>query len=142
MKTTYIKGHRSCSAGRSSSILNHQLLLTSNAQRFVMNKSILLQGGTVLTHSSDEHVVPLYNADVLVTGNLIAEVGKSIHVSSADTEVIDCHGKIISPGFVDTHHHLWQTQLKGRHADEGLAAYMVSGKYLVSSTRGLVLMRR
>ncbi len=106
-----------------------------------MTKSILLQRGTVLTHSSNEHVVPLYNTDVLVTSNIIAAVGKDIHASPADTEVIDCQGKIISPGFVDAHHHLWQTQLKGRHADEGLVAYMVSGKYLVSSTRGWVLIR-
>jgi cytosine/adenosine deaminase-related metal-dependent hydrolase len=35
--------------------------------------------------------------------------------------------KIISPGFVDTHHHLWQTQLKGRHANELLLEYMASG---------------
>ena len=92
-------------------------------------KHILLQGGTVLTHSPNEQVVPLHDTDVLISGNIIADVGKDISPPSEDTDILDCHGKIVSPGFVDTHHHLWQTQLKGRHANEGLVSYMVSGMW-------------
>ncbi|KIW19978.1 hypothetical protein PV08_00553 [Exophiala spinifera] len=93
------------------------------------DRSILLQGGLVLTHSSspDDHVIPLHDTDVLIVGNVISQIAKGIKAPSKDTETIDCRGKIVSPGFIDTHHHLWQTQLKGRHADEGLVAYMVSG---------------
>ena len=93
-------------------------------------KYILLRGGTVLTHSTDEHVIPLYNTDVLVHHDNIVAVGKAIDPpSDAYTEIIECRGRIVSPGFVDTHHHVWQTQLKGRHADQGLVAYMVSGMF-------------
>lgn len=38
-------------------------------------------------------------------------------------------GKIISPGFVDTHHHVWQTLLKGRHADQTLLQYLPAGNF-------------
>jgi cytosine/adenosine deaminase-related metal-dependent hydrolase len=96
-----------------------------------MAKSILLQKGTVLTHDEDEHVVPLYDTDVLICGNVITAVGKDLHATLyGQADIFDCRGKIISPGYIDTHHHLWQTQLKGRHADEGLVAYMVTGKPL------------
>ncbi|OBT64844.1 hypothetical protein VE03_06425 [Pseudogymnoascus sp. 23342-1-I1] len=91
-----------------------------------MTSSILLQGGTVLYHGDDDYVTALKETDVLVTGNLISNVGRNIEVPK-DSTVIDCKGKIVSPGFIDTHHHLWQTQLKGRHMDEALLDYMVAG---------------
>lgn len=91
-----------------------------------MTSSILLQGGTVLYHGDDDYVTALKDTDVLVTGNLISKIGKGIEVPEGAT-VIDCKGKIVSPGFIDTHHHLWQTQLKGRHMDEALLEYMVAG---------------
>ncbi|OQV09033.1 hypothetical protein CLAIMM_13215 [Cladophialophora immunda] len=92
--------------------------------------SILLRGGTVLTHDDNDNVVPLQDTDVLVRDGVIADVGNNISPPANDTEVIDCKGKIVSPGFVDTHHHLWQTQLKGRHADQGLVAYMYTGNMM------------
>ncbi|KFY22972.1 hypothetical protein V493_06186, partial [Pseudogymnoascus sp. VKM F-4281 (FW-2241)] len=91
-----------------------------------MTSSILLQGGTVLYHDDEDYVTALKDTDVLVTGNLITEIAKDIDVPDGAT-VIDCKGKIVSPGFIDTHHHLWQTQLKGRHMDETLLEYMVAG---------------
>ncbi|RKL43973.1 hypothetical protein BFJ70_g4285 [Fusarium oxysporum] len=100
-----------------------------------MTTLILLQRATVLTHDESDHVVPLYDTDVLIRGNIIAAIGKELQSAlDGDVDVIDCWGKIISPGYVDTHHHVWQTQLKGRHAEEGLVAYMVTGKNLFAST--------
>ena len=80
--------------------------------------SILLRGGVALLHDADEHVRPAA-VDILITGNTIAQVGVGL-AAPADAEVVDCSGKLISPGFVSTHNHLWQTQLKGRHANETL----------------------
>jgi cytosine/adenosine deaminase-related metal-dependent hydrolase len=65
-------------------------------------------------------------ADLLIEGNIITKIQEGI-VPPAGAELIDCVDKIISPGFVDTHHHVWQTLLKGRHADQLLLDYFPSG---------------
>ncbi|KAJ6463664.1 hypothetical protein DFH09DRAFT_1382400 [Mycena vulgaris] len=93
--------------------------------------SILLQNGTLLIHNDQDHVQPV-KADLLVVGNTITKIGPSISSPSSNTTVIDCTGKIISPGFVDTHHHVWQTQLKGRHANDLLLDYMPKGNFTSS----------
>ncbi|KAF4341957.1 5-methylthioadenosine s-adenosylhomocysteine deaminase [Fusarium beomiforme] len=92
-------------------------------------QSILLLNATLLVPKGpeDDHVVPLKNHSLLIEGNRIARIASHIDPPSESTEVIDCTAKIISPGFVDTHHHVWQTQLKGRHADHTLLEYMAPG---------------
>lgn len=90
------------------------------------SSSILLRGGTLLFHDDKDHVKPLRNTDILIQANRIAKIGKSL-VAPAGTELVNCSGKIISPGFVDTHHHLWQTQLKGCHAEQSVFDYLVTG---------------
>jgi cytosine/adenosine deaminase-related metal-dependent hydrolase len=96
-----------------------------------MASSILLRGGTILSHDENDHVIPLVDTDVLISNDVIAKIGPNLAIPlDQDVEVIDCKGKIISPGFIDTHHHLWQTQLKGRHAEHGLVEYMVKGVHL------------
>ncbi|GAT22114.1 5-methylthioadenosine/S-adenosylhomocysteine deaminase n1 [Aspergillus luchuensis] len=91
-----------------------------------MPSTILLQNATILVPSGDD-VTPLREHSLLIEGNKIAQISSHIAPPSADTQVIDCTGKIVSPGFIDTHHHLWQTQLKGRHADHTLIEYMPTG---------------
>jgi cytosine/adenosine deaminase-related metal-dependent hydrolase len=88
-------------------------------------KSMLLRGGTVLTHDANDHVHPI-KADLLIEGNIITKIEENIQ-PHPDTEVIDCTDKILSPGFIDTHHHVWQTLLKGRHANQLLLDYFPSG---------------
>ncbi|KAI1487666.1 amidohydrolase [Biscogniauxia mediterranea] len=89
--------------------------------------SILLQGGTLLLHDKHNHVIPTVS-DLLIKGQLIAKIGKDIQVD-LKTKVVDCKGKIISPGFIDTHRHLWQTQYKGIHANHTLIGYLPTGNY-------------
>ncbi|KAI4680319.1 uncharacterized protein J4E84_007967 [Alternaria hordeiaustralica] len=89
------------------------------------SKSLLLRGGIALIHDANTHVVPT-KSDVLVEDGKITRIAHDIKPSEG-TETIDCADKIISPGFIDTHRHAWQTQLKGRHANEQLLDYMVTG---------------
>ncbi|GKU07411.1 5-methylthioadenosine s-adenosylhomocysteine deaminase [Fusarium langsethiae] len=88
-------------------------------------RRLLLRGGTVLIHDAEDNVKAL-EKDILIENNRIVRMASNIE-DVADAELIDCNLKIISPGFIDTHHHLWQTQLKGRHANELLLDYMASG---------------
>ena len=93
------------------------------------SSSILFRGGTILIHDSDYHVQAI-KADLLVTGNTIAKIEPSIDLENG-TELVDCTDKILSPGFIDTHHHVWQTLLKGRHANHLLLDYVPSGTPLL-----------
>ncbi|KAK7707585.1 hypothetical protein SLS64_007104 [Diaporthe eres] len=91
------------------------------------SQSILLKGGTLLIHDGDDNVVPT-QADLLIEGDRIARIEADI-TPAASTRVIDCASKIVSPGFVSTHAHLWQSQLKGRHPNHTLVEYMPAGCY-------------
>ncbi|HEX8864669.1 MAG TPA: amidohydrolase family protein, partial [Lentzea sp.] len=65
-------------------------------------------------------VVALPGTDVLVQDGRIAAVGKGLTAAS----VIDCTGRIVLPGFVDTHRHLWQLLVRSFSADMSLGEYL------------------
>jgi cytosine/adenosine deaminase-related metal-dependent hydrolase len=89
-----------------------------------MARDTLIKNGVALIHDSENHVVPT-KTDILIQNGKITKLAQSIEADNVD--IIDATEKIISPGFIDTHHHGWQTQLKGRHANESLLDYMVNG---------------
>lgn len=95
--------------------------------------SILLRNATILVPSGDpnDYVTPLREHSLLIQEGKIAQIAPSIE-PPVDSKVIDCSDKIISPGFIDTHHHIWQTQLKGRHADQSLLEYFPNGTYVLN----------
>jgi cytosine/adenosine deaminase-related metal-dependent hydrolase len=76
-------------------------------------RRMLLRGGVVLT--LDPKVGDFENADVLIDGKSIAQVGPNL--TAADAEVIDCSGAIVMPGFVTTHHHQYETIQRSVIAD-------------------------
>ncbi len=83
-------------------------------------RRLLIRGGWVLT--LDPALGDFVTGDVLVDGARIAAVGPKID-AGADTAVIDAHGMIVAPGFVDTHRHLWQGQLRNILPDGTLEDY-------------------
>jgi cytosine/adenosine deaminase-related metal-dependent hydrolase len=78
---------------------------------------ILLRGGNLLLHNEEGHVIPAIS-DLLIEGDSIAKIASHIDIQQGEAEVIDCAGKIISPSFIRSHHHLCQTQLKGQHGND------------------------
>jgi 5-methylthioadenosine/S-adenosylhomocysteine deaminase len=82
----------------------------------------LLTGGTVV--SMDPAVGDLDRGDVLLRDGVIVEVAERI--DAPDAEVIDAAGRIVLPGFVDTHRHTWQTAFRGVGADWTFAQYLVA----------------
>jgi len=76
----------------------------------------IIQNGTVV--SLDPDVGTLEEADVLIDGGEIVEIGHGLAASNA--EVIDASGHIVLPGFVDSHIHLAQTQVRGIAGDWSL----------------------
>ncbi|WP_297424048.1 8-oxoguanine deaminase [Clostridium sp.] len=74
-------------------------------------KTLLLRNiRHVITFNDKEEVFE--NVDILIEGPKIISIGTSLDVPS-ETEVIDCTGLIALPGFVNTHHHLYQTLFRG-----------------------------
>ena len=71
-----------------------------------MSDELLLKNGLVVT--VDDKLGDLQNADVLVRDGVIVAVGPGGPTASADAEVIDCKGRLVIPGLVDTHRHVWQ----------------------------------
>jgi 5-methylthioadenosine/S-adenosylhomocysteine deaminase len=77
----------------------------------------VIRGGAVL--SMDPRVGDFAPAAVLVEGKKIVAVGPKLEAPGA--AVVDARGKIVMPGFIDTHHHQFETALRGFLADGLLA---------------------
>ena len=73
----------------------------------------VIRGGAVM--SLDPDVGDFPQADVLVEGKKIIAVGPNLKVGNAT--VIDARGRIVMPGFIDTHHHQFETALRSFLAD-------------------------
>ena len=103
-------------------------VLVSSCWKVQCRKSILFRGGTVLAFDdAAERVSVLVETSVLVTGDRIQAIfnaSESVSISiPPDTEIIPAEGKIISPGFVDTHRHGWETAYKTLASNTTLAEY-------------------
>ncbi|MEO3822496.1 amidohydrolase family protein [Actinomadura sp. B10D3] len=82
---------------------------------------LLIANGLVIDTAPAPTV--LGTADVLVEDGRIAAVGPGL-AAPAGAEVIDATGRIVMPGFVDTHRHTWQAALRAILPDSSLPAYL------------------
>jgi 5-methylthioadenosine/S-adenosylhomocysteine deaminase len=71
--------------------------------------TILIRAGHVT--SLDESIGELPDGDVLIDGDTIKAVGRRLDAPGAT--VIDAAGRIVVPGLVDAHRHVWQSALTG-----------------------------
>lgn len=72
------------------------------------NCRILIKGGHILT--MDPALGDFVNGDLLVVGRKIVKIAQ--HIEDESAQIIDATGKIIMPGFIDTHHHQFETTLR------------------------------
>ena len=73
----------------------------------------VIKGGAVM--SMDPKVGDFAKADVLVEGKKILAIGPDL--GDRHGTVIDATGRIVMPGFIDTHHHQFETALRSYLAD-------------------------
>jgi 5-methylthioadenosine/S-adenosylhomocysteine deaminase len=101
----------------------------------VPDADLLIRGGYVLTMDT---AGDLPGADVLIRDGVIWQVGRDLDVPGA--EVIDAAGKIVAPGLVDTHWHMWNTLLRGmsdgRPPADGPDGHLPGGRPPVPPERG------
>lgn len=71
-------------------------------------RRVLFTGGTVVTMDPGLGVID--NGDVLIEGDTITAVGRGL--AADDALVVDATGMLLTPGFVDTHRHAWEAQLR------------------------------
>ncbi|EDF4476594.1 amidohydrolase family protein [Salmonella enterica subsp. enterica serovar Typhimurium] len=69
---------------------------------------ILIKDGYVLT--MDPKLGDFVGGDVLIEGGKIIQVAQEITDPTA--QIVDASGKIVMPGFIDTHHHQFETALR------------------------------
>lgn len=86
-----------------------------------MSTRTLLRGGTVITSARAGEV--LTDTDILIgaDGNIEA-IGRGL--DAGDATVIDVSGRIVHPGFVDTHRHTWQSVVRHVASDWSLTEYL------------------
>ena len=88
---------------------------------------ILIKNATVVTVDNERKII--YDGAIAVKEDRIIDVGKSYELEGKYSDVkkiIDGTGKIIFPGFINTHTHLFQTLLKGLGDDMVLKDWLAT----------------
>ncbi|SEM06808.1 amidohydrolase family protein [Nonomuraea pusilla] len=81
----------------------------------------LIKNGTVI--DTEPEPVVLGRVDVRIEGGRVAEVGPELDAPPG-AEVIDAAGRLVLPGFVDTHRHTWQAAIRAAVPDVGFDGYL------------------
>ncbi|KAF5683510.1 putative cytosine deaminase [Fusarium denticulatum] len=92
----------------------------------------LIKNATVLT------VDPLHgtlaNSDILIQDDRIVAIGQALpNPPESNITIIDGQECIVTPGFVDGHHHMWQQLLRGVATDWSLFDYTVNMRTIYGS---------
>lgn len=86
--------------------------------------SMVYEGGTIISfNETTEELQVLRNASLLIENDRITGLFEGYLQAPANVTRVDATDKIISPGFIDTHHHLWQTAFKTIGSNTSLADY-------------------
>jgi 5-methylthioadenosine/S-adenosylhomocysteine deaminase len=91
--------------------------------------SLALEGGTVVTMDGQRRIID--NGSVVVEADRIVDVGDKLEVRSRRKldEVIDCTGKVVIPGLINAHTHMFQNMLRGLGDDMELIGWLKNMLY-------------
>lgn len=86
-------------------------------------RRILFTGATIVTMDPELGVIG--GGDLLIDGDRITAVGRDLDADGA--VVVDATGAVLTPGFVDTHRHAWEAQLRRIMPDvDDLGGYVMA----------------
>lgn len=86
------------------------------------DKVTVLDGGVIVTMSAQRDI--LHDCALVIKGNYIETIGPSAAIRSTyrdRAEFIDCRGKVLFPGLINTHIHAAQSMVRGVAEDMGRA---------------------
>ena len=86
--------------------------------------TLVLQGAHVATVDGSATEYP--SGHVVVTDGVITAVGAGPAPEIAGARVVDAGGCLITPGFVNTHHHLYQWITRGLAVDDTLFGWLTT----------------
>lgn len=82
----------------------NEIRVKVKVEKDIPEGTVLLQGARIITMNGDEVIE---NGDILIENARIKAVGASGSLDAGNAKVINMRGKTITPGFVDTHSHMW-----------------------------------
>ncbi|PTT01858.1 amidohydrolase [Pedobacter sp. HMWF019] len=82
--------------------------IKNSAENQSAAQKILIKGATII--SMDDAIGNFEKGDILVNGTKIEAIGQNLNADGAT--VINAHGMIAIPGFIDAHRHAWQGSLR------------------------------
>lgn len=74
----------------------------------------LIRNATIVTMDAGDRI--LERASLLFEGDRILAIGDTLE-AAPDTVIIEAEGKILIPGLINAHIHMWQTALRGYGMD-------------------------
>jgi 5-methylthioadenosine/S-adenosylhomocysteine deaminase len=87
----------------------------------VSNRDLLIAGGYLAT--IDPATGDLPQADLLIHEGRISAIGPDLAPRTSEVRSIDAQGRLVLPGLVDTHRHVWQGALGAVTGQASLAGY-------------------
>ena len=91
-----------------------------NGRTVMAQGNLLVKGGYVVT--MDPGTGDLAGADVLIRDGVVREIGVDLQ-TGGDVQIVDARGKVVLPGLVDTHRHVWQGAIGGTGGKVSLGGY-------------------
>jgi cytosine/adenosine deaminase-related metal-dependent hydrolase len=82
---------------------------------------LIISGGHVVT--LDPAIGDLAEGDVLIRDGTIAAVGADLAARAPGARALDARGRLVLPGLIDTHRHVWQGALGGYTGQVSLSGY-------------------